>query len=78
MAGCSNITSLDPCHVLEAFIFFLIINTSPTIAFMVIKNKKYKNKEKKEKRADCENKKGIAPYQKRETNLKVCKLKCHS
>ena len=43
-----------------------------------MKNQKYKHKEKKEKRADCENKKGKAPCQKRETNLKVCNLKCHS
>ena len=43
-----------------------------------MKNQKYKNKEKKEKRADCENKKGIAPYQKEKQILKVCKLKFHS
>ena len=43
-----------------------------------IKNSKIQKQRKKEKRAEMKNKKGKAPCQKRETNMKVCKLKCHS
>ena len=49
MAGCLNITSLELCHVLKPFIFFLIINISPIIAFKV-KNKKEEEEERKEGR----------------------------
>ena len=70
MAGCLSITSLDPCYVLKPFYLFhykYFIHH----CIQSCKNQKYKNNEKKEKRADFENKQGIAPYQKREINVKV-------
>ena len=68
MAGCSNIISLN--HIsLEAFLFFLIVNIILIIAFKVRKRKN-KITIEREKRADCKNKKGTTPYQKRETKSK--------
>ena len=55
----------------KTFYLFSTINILSTIAFKVVKIKNTKTKEKgkgKEKRSNYENKKGIAPYQKRETN----------
>ena len=77
MAGCLSITFLKLFYVLKPFYIFHYEYFIPR-CIQSCKKQKYKNKEKKEKRADCENKKGKAPCQKREINLKVCKLKCHS
>ena len=46
----------------EAFLPLSAVNIPSTIAFRVMKNQKYKNKERKEGRN--ENKKGKAPCQK--------------
>ena len=76
MAGCLSIASLDPFYVLKPFTFS-IVNSPSTIAFKVMKDQRYKNK-RKMKRGQKSKQERQSPMPKREINLKVCKLKCHS
>ena len=64
MTGCLSITSLNKFHVLKVVLSFSHCKYLTHHCIQSYKNQKYKKKEKKEKRADCEKKKGIAPYQK--------------
>ena len=76
MAGFLSITTAE--FNFEAFIS--IVNTIALFSITKGKNTKTIKNKRKEGRSKNKNKKnkGIAPYQKRETNMKVCKLKCHS